>query len=193
VSMGKKALFIVDVQKDFCPGGALPVPEGDKVVPVINKLMEHFEYVLASKDWHPPKTKHFEKWPPHCIQGTEGAEFCDGLNAEKITQVFLKGTGTEDDGYSAFEATNINLEEYLKQHGIDHLYVTGLATDYCVRATTLDALKKGFKVTVVSDAVRGVDVNPGDVQRAIEEMKQAGAEFKTSDEVIQELAQAEHV
>ncbi len=191
--MGKKALFIVDVQKDFCPGGALPVPEGDKVVPVINKLMEHFEYVLASKDWHPPKTKHFEKWPVHCVQGTEGAEFCDGLNTEKITQVFLKGTSTEDDGYSAFEATNINLEEYLRQHDIDHLYVTGLATDYCVRATTLDALKKGFKVTVVSDAVRGVDVNPGDVQRAIKEMKQAGAEFKTSDEVIQELAEAEHV
>ncbi len=191
--MGKKALFIVDVQKDFCPGGALPVPEGDKVVPVINKLMDYFEYILASKDWHPPKTKHFEKWPPHCIQGTEGSEFCDGLNSERITQVFLKGTGTEDDGYSAFEATNINLEEYLKKHGIDHLYVTGLATDYCVRATTLDALKKGFKVTVVSDAVRGVDVNPGDVQRAIDEMKQAGAEFKTSDEVIQELAQPEHV
>lgn len=190
--MGKNALFIVDVQKDFCPGGSLPVPEGDKVVPVINKLMDHFEYILASKDWHPPKTKHFEKWPPHCIQGTEGSEFCDGLNAEKITQVFLKGTGTEDDGYSAFEATNINLEEYLKQHGIDHLYITGLATDYCVRATTLDALKKGFKVTVVSDAIRGVDVNPGDVQRAIEEMKQAGAEFKTSDEVGQELAQTEH-
>lgn len=185
------ALIVVDVQRDFCPGGALAVPEGDKVVPVINKLMNYFGYVLATKDWHPPNSRHFEKWPPHCVQNTPGAEFHPDLRLENITEVFYKGTSRQDDGYSGFEATNLDLEQYLKEKGIDTLYITGLATDYCVRATTLDALKRGFKVKVVLDAIRGVDVNPGDSRRALEEMKAAGAELVTSDQVINELKAAQ--
>jgi len=179
-----KALFIVDVQNDFCPGGALPVPEGDQVVPVINRLMDHFPLVLASKDWHPSETVHFQKWPPHCVQGTPGAEFHPALRADRIDQVFLKGTGNRDDGYSAFEATNENLAEYLRRHGVEELYVTGLATDYCVRATVLDALREGFRTYVVTDAVRAVNVSPGDGERALEEMRRAGAILVTSEELL---------
>ncbi len=182
--MGKKALFIVDVQNDFCPGGALPVPEGDKVVPVINALMPHFEYVLASKDWHPAQSVHFEKWPVHCVQNSWGAEFKEGLNTEKITKVFLKGTSNKDDGYSAFEATNENLAEYLRKEGITTLYITGLATDYCVKATTLDALKEGFEVYVVTDAIKAVNVHPNDGEKALEEMQKAGAKLITSKELL---------
>jgi nicotinamidase/pyrazinamidase len=179
-----KALFIVDVQNDFCPGGALPVPEGDQVVPVINRLMDHFPFVLASKDWHPSETVHFQKWPPHCVQGTPGAEFHPALRTDRIDQVFLKGTGNRDDGYSAFEATNENLAEYLRRHGVEELYVTGLATDYCVRATVLDALREGFRTYVVTDAVRAVNVSPGDGERALEEMRRAGAILVTSEELL---------
>lgn len=180
-----RALLIVDVQNDFCPGGALPVPEGDAVVPVINRLIDAFPLVLASKDWHPAETVHFQKWPPHCVQGTPGADFHPQLRADKIQYVLLKGTGDRDDGYSAFEATNLNLAEFLRQQGVTELYVTGLATDYCVRATTLDALRKGFQTYVVTDAVRAVDVNAGDGQRALQEMQQAGARLVTSAEVLQ--------
>lgn len=178
-----KALLIVDVQNDFCPGGALAVKDGDKVVPVINKIMERFGVVIASKDWHPEKTKHFEKWPVHCVQNTFGAAFHPQLNDERIQEVFLKGTSTEDDGYSAFEATSENLEDFLKKKKVDDLYVCGLATDYCVLASALDAHKKHFNVLVVEDAVRGVDVIAGDVDRAIEEMKHKGIVFVSSDEV----------
>ena len=166
-----KALLIVDVQNDFCPGGSLAVPEGDKVVPVINSLMEKFTIVIASKDWHPEETIHFEKWPVHCVRNTKGAEFHPNLNAAGIQKIFLKGTGNRDDGYSAFEATNENLEEYLKSHGITELYISGLATDYCVKASALDSSKLGMKTFVVEDAIEGVEVNPGDVSRAIKEMK----------------------
>lgn len=178
-----KALLIVDVQNDFCPGGSLAVKNGDKVVPVINRIMNRFAIVIASKDWHPEKTKHFEKWPVHCVQNTFGAAFHPQLNHEHIQEVFLKGTGTEDDGYSAFEATSKNLETYLKQKKVDDLYVCGLATDYCVLASALDAHKKHFNVVVVADAVRGVDVVSGDVERAIEEMKHNGIVFVNSDDV----------
>jgi nicotinamidase/pyrazinamidase len=179
-----KALLVVDVQNDFCPGGALPVPEGDAVVPVINRLMDAFPLVLASKDWHPQETVHFQKWPPHCIQGTWGAEFHPQLRTDKIQQVLLKGTGNRDDGYSAFEATNVNLAEYLRQHGVTELYVTGLATDYCVRATSLDALRHGFRTYVVTDAVRAVNVQPGDGERALQEMQNAGAILVTSEDIL---------
>ena len=178
-----KALLIVDVQNDFCPGGALAVKDGDKVVPVINKILERFNVVIASKDWHPEKTKHFEKWPVHCVQNTFGAAFHPQLNEERIQEVFLKGTSTEDDGYSAFEATSNNLENFLKLKKVDDLYVFGLATDYCVLASALDAHKKHFNVLVVEDAVRGVDLVAGDVERAIEEMKHKGIVFVSSDEV----------
>jgi nicotinamidase/pyrazinamidase len=178
-----KALLIVDVQNDFCPGGTLAVPEGDRVVPVINHLMDRFQVVVASKDWHPEKTIHFEKWPVHCVQHTNGAAFHPQLEDKKIHEVFLKGTEGADDGYSAFEATNKNLEDYLHQHNVDEVFVCGLATDYCVLASALDAHKKGFTVFVIEDAVRGVEVTKGDVERAIEEMKHNGIVFISSDQV----------
>jgi nicotinamidase/pyrazinamidase len=178
-----KALLIVDVQNDFCPGGALAVQDGDQVVPVINKIMNRFKVIVASKDWHPSVTKHFEKWPVHCVQNTYGAAFHPQLEAENIQEVFLKGTSQQDDGYSAFEATSLNLESYLKEHDVTDLYICGLATDYCVLASALDAHKKHFNVLVVEDAVRGVNVVKGDVERAIEEMKHNGIIFVSSDEV----------
>lgn len=178
-----KALLIVDVQNDFCTGGTLAVPDGENVVPVINTLMNRFSLIVASKDWHPENTKHFEKWPKHCIQNTFGAAFYPQLDAERIQEVFLKGTGSEDDGYSAFEATNNNLEQFLHSHKVDDLYVCGLATDYCVLSSALDAHKKGFNVLVIEDAVLGVDVVKGDVERAIEEMKHMGIIFIPSEQV----------
>jgi nicotinamidase/pyrazinamidase len=178
------ALLIVDVQNDFCPGGALAVPEGNKVVPVINSLMDRFDVIVASKDWHPPKSIHFDKWPPHCVQNTPGAEFHPKLQSARIQQVFLKGTGNKDDGYSAFEATNVDLESYLKSKGVSELYVAGLATDYCVKASALDARKRNFKTYVVTDAVAAVDVQPRDGEKALEELKAAGVALVTSRDPI---------
>lgn len=178
-----KALLIVDVQNDFCTGGTLAVPDGEKVVPVINTLLDRFSLIVASKDWHPENTRHFEKWPKHCVQNTYGAAFHPQLNDEKIQEVFLKGTSTEDDGYSAFEATSNNLDTYLHDHKVNDLYVCGLATDYCVLSSALDAHKKGFNVLVIEDAVRGVEVVKGDVERAIEEMKHMGIVFIPSEQV----------
>ncbi len=178
-----KALLIVDVQNDFCTGGTLAVPEGEKVVPVINNLMDRFNVIVASKDWHPERTKHFEKWPVHCVQNTYGSAFHPQLDAEKVQEVFLKGTGNKDDGYSAFEATSNNLEQFLRDHSINDLYVCGLATDYCVLTSALDAHRKGFNVLVIEDAIRGVDVVKGDVERSIEEMKHMGIVFIPSDQV----------
>ena len=175
-----KALLVVDVQNDFCSGGTLAVPEGEKVVPVINKLMEKFSLVVASKDWHPKDSVHFTKWPPHCLRNTRGAEFHPDLHSQKIQQVFYKGTRNRDDGYSAYEATNLDLAQYLKGSGVKDLYVTGLATDYCVRASALDSVKNGFNTYLVADAVRAVNVKPGDGEKAIEEMKKAGVELVTS-------------
>jgi nicotinamidase/pyrazinamidase len=178
-----KALLVVDVQNDFCTGGSLAVPGGEEVVPVINKIVDRFNIVVASKDWHPEKTKHFTKWPVHCVQNTLGAAFHPQLDAGKIQEVFLKGTSTEDDGYSAFEATSNDLEKYLHEHAVTDLYVCGLATDYCVLSSALDAHKKGFNVLAVEDAMRGVDVMKGDVQRAIEEMKHMGIIFIQSEQI----------
>jgi nicotinamidase/pyrazinamidase len=178
-----KALLVVDVQNDFCPGGTLAVPGGDKVVPVINRLMDQFTFVVASKDWHPRDSAHFKKWPPHCVQDSKGAEFHPQLNSKKIRQVFLKGTRNKDDGYSAFEATSDDLTDVLRKNGVTDLYVTGLATDYCVRASALDAVRKGFHTVVIMDAVEAVNVNPGDGKKALEEMKNSGVELITSGEV----------
>lgn len=181
-----KALLIVDVQKDFCPGGTLAVPEGDKVVPVINQIMDLFPLVIASKDWHPKDTVHFKKWPPHCVQNTPGADFHPKLNASKIKKIFLKGTQNKDDGYSAFEATNANLVEFLKKENITDLYVAGLATDYCVKASALDADKHGFEVFVVEDAVAAVNVKPGDGDKALKYMAHAGITLISSSEITKE-------
>src|SRR3972149_1174139 len=190
----KKALIIVDVQNDFCPGGALPVPEGDRVVPVFNRYIELFAAwglpIYATRDWHPEKTIHFKEfggpWPPHCLQRTRGAEFHPGLKLPRDTVIISAGDTFEDEGYSAFEGHDEegkSFIEVLRAAAIEHLFVGGLATDYCVRATVLDALKNGVRVTLLIDAIKGIDVNEGDSRRAIVEMMDKGAGMNTFDEV----------
>jgi nicotinamidase/pyrazinamidase len=188
----RSALLIVDVQNDFCPGGALAVPQGDQVVPVLNRVIETLRSagvpVYASRDWHPAETKHFQSgggpWPPHCVAGTAGAGFHPELKLPPDTIVISKGTDPASDGYSPFEGRTDegrSLLDDLRHRGVTHLYVGGLATDYCVRAAVLDARKLGLEVTVLTDAVRGVDVQPGDSARALEEMARAGARLATSE------------
>ena len=172
-----KALLIVDVQNDFCPGGALAAPGGDKVVPVINRLMEHFDIIVASRDWHPKGSIHFNKWPVHCVENSFGAAFHPDLNTNNIQQILLKGTGDRDDGYSAFEATNISLKEYLKQRNVNELYVTGLATEYCVKESALDAVRNGFFTYVIRNAIRGVHLHEGDEEKALKEMELNGVKL----------------
>lgn len=169
------ALLVVDVQNDFCPGGALPVTAGDAVVPVINAWMPRFHTVIASRDWHPQTSAHFRHWPPHCIAGTSGAEFRKGLETSRFTLVIDKGTTDADDGYSAFEATNVDLAHWLESRGIRRLYVCGLATDYCVKQTVLDAMDHGFAVSVIQAGIAPVEVRLGDGQAALHAMESAGA------------------
>jgi nicotinamidase/pyrazinamidase len=179
----KRALFIVDLQRDFCPGGSLEIATADKVVPIINQLLDKYETVLASKDWHPYVTVHFDKWPVHCVAETNGAEFHQDLESHRISHVFLKGTYNKDDGYSAFEATNDSLDGYLKKNNFTGLDVCGLATDFCVKATVLDAIKAGYDVRVVADAIDAVNLQPGDDEKAIAEMMAAGAKVIQSSEI----------
>ena len=187
------ALIVVDVQNDFCPGGSLAVPEGDAVVPVLNEYLSRASDagipIYASRDWHPQETRHFAAqggpWPPHCVQGTHGAEFHPDLQLPPGAVVVSKGMSAEDQGYSALEAVLPDgrpLVDALRAEGVTHLYVGGLATDYCVRATVLDALKEGFTTSVLVDASRPVDVQPGDGERALNEMLAAGAEPQILDE-----------
>lgn len=178
----KKALIVVDVQNDFSPGGSLAVPNGDEVVAPLNKLMTEFlergEPVFKTRDWHPAKTKHFAvyggTWPVHCVQGTHGAEFHPDLIADPRVTIISKGMNEGVDGYSAFDGTN--LAQTLRDKGVEEVWVGGLATDYCVKHTVLDALREGFKVKALADAMRPVNVNPGDGDQAIKEMRDAGAE-----------------
>ncbi|MFA5650410.1 MAG: nicotinamidase [Proteiniphilum sp.] len=179
----KKALLIVDVQNDFCPGGALGVKDGDKVVPVINGIMDQFDLVLASRDWHPEESVHFEKWPAHCVAGTPGADFHPDLDTGKIDREFRKGTDNKDDGYSAFEATNASLPDYLKENEVKALYVCGLTTDYCVRASALDAVNEGIHTYVITDAIAAVNAQPGDGKKALDEMYANGCILVESTEV----------
>jgi len=180
------ALVIVDVQNDFCPGGALPVPEGDTIVPILNKYIEKFQKaglpIYASRDWHPEKTKHFKAfgglWPPHCVQGTKGAEFHPDLKLPKETTILTKGEDPNEDSYSGFQgrdAAGVGLAGLLRQRGVERVFVGGLATDYCVKSTVLDGVREGFKVVLLADAMRGVDLQSGDSDRAIQEMLRAGA------------------
>ena len=171
----KRALLIVDLQNDFLPGGALPAPQGRKTVPVINELLPKFDLVVASKDWHPERTVHFDKWTVHCVHDTSGAAFPEELNSLHIDLEIFKGTNDNDDGYSAFEATNINLKEYLQSNGVNELHVVGIATEYCVKNSVLDSLKAGFKTLVIRDGVAGVCTAPGDEDKAWQEMVDAGA------------------
>jgi nicotinamidase/pyrazinamidase len=172
-----KALFLVDVQNDFLPGGALPAPRGNQIIPEINRIMDQFDLVLASRDWHPEDSVHFDQWPPHCIRNTWGAAHPDELNAGKIEKEFLKGTGNRDDGYSAFEATSEDLDDYLRKQGIKELYVAGLTTEHCVKATALDALRNGYHTYVIASATAGVQAQPGDEQIAYQEMETAGVKI----------------
>lgn len=179
----KKALLIVDVQNDFCPGGALAVKDGDKVVPVINKIAAGFDFVISTQDWHPVDTVHFKKWPVHCVAHTPGAEFHSDLDVNQIDLKLLKGTENKDDGYSAFEATNISLPAFLKENQIESLYITGLATDYCVRASALDAVENGLQTYVVTDAIAAVNLEPDDGQKTLSELENKGVILLKSDEI----------
>lgn len=174
-----KALIIVDVQNDFLPGGTLAVQEGNRVVPIINELARRFELVVATKDWHPADHSSFTIWNPHCIQNTPGAEFAPELDTTQIDETFLKGTDREIDSYSGFfdneHRRATGLGEFLRARGVTEIAVCGLAIDYCVKFTALDALKLGFKTMVFADACRGVEVENGDTERSIEEMRRAGA------------------
>ncbi len=194
-----KALILVDLQNDFVPGGALPVPEGDQVVPVANRLMLRFDLVVATQDWHPPNHGSFASqhlgrrvgdqielnglpqilWPDHCVQNTPGAAFVHSLNTARIAQVFRKGTDAGIDSYSGFfengrrKATGLG--GFLRQRGVTEVHIAGLATDYCVKFTALDARRLGFNTRLILEGVRGVELRPGDCQRALEEMARAGA------------------
>jgi len=182
------ALLIVDVQRDFCPGGALAVSDGDRVIPVLNRHIAEAVArgwpVYASRDWHPAVTSHFRQyggeWPPHCVQDSDGATFHPDLQLPGSAIVISKGESPEHPGYSAFEGRTPEgrtLLEDLRARRIDHLYVGGIATDYCVKHSVLDALRAGFAVTVLEDSVAGVNLQPEDSSRAMAEMQRAGAEL----------------
>jgi nicotinamidase/pyrazinamidase len=173
------ALIVVDFQNDFTPpDGALAVPGGDTIAGHVDELMHAGDYdlVVATRDWHPPDHGSFTEqggtWPPHCVQGTEGAELHPALDREAIDVVLDKGQDPGTDGYSGFDGTP--LAQLLREHGVDRVTIAGLATDYCVLHTALDALTEGFRVTVDTSAVRGVDVRPGDSERALAELRAAG-------------------
>lgn len=183
ITIMKKALLIVDVQNDFCPGGTLAVKEGDKIIPVINGIMDKFELVISSQDWHPEETVHFEKWPVHCVRGTEGAAFHPDLESDKIDLKLLKGTDNKDDGYSAFEATNLSLSNFLRDNDIEHLYICGLATDYCVKASAIDAVEQGLHTYVITDAIAAVNLEAGDDKKALKEMADKGCIVIGSEEI----------
>jgi nicotinamidase/pyrazinamidase len=197
-----KALLLIDIQNDFLPGGALAVKDGDQVIAVANRLMSQYELVVATMDWHPANHQSFASqhpgrqvgeiiqwndldqvlWPNHCVQGTHGAQLAAALDRDRISEVIQKGTDPNLDSYSGFfdnahrKATG--LEDCLRRHEADEVDLIGLATDYCVKYTALDAIKLGFRTAVLTEGVRGVELKPGDCQQAIDEMRTAGAEIK---------------
>ncbi|HEY5911788.1 MAG TPA: bifunctional nicotinamidase/pyrazinamidase [Verrucomicrobiae bacterium] len=201
------ALILVDLQNDFLPGGALAVPEGDAVVPIANRLQPGFEVVVATQDWHPanhgsfaanhPGKRVYDEvklgglpqtlWPVHCVQNTKGADFAPGFDRRRIQQVFQKGIDPEIDSYSGFfdnaDRRSTGLSEWLKDKRVREIYIAGLATDYCVRFTAFDGLGLGLRTHVIEDACRGVNVQPGDVERALREMRSAGVEVLHSNEL----------
>jgi nicotinamidase/pyrazinamidase len=175
-----EALIVVDVQNDFCPGGALAVEGGDEVVEPINRMAAEHDLVIATRDWHPPDHGSFEAhggpWPEHCVQGTQGAELHSGIDRDEVDQVVDKGQDPATEGYSGFEATG--LEQLLRERGVDRVHVAGLALDYCVKNTALDAKRHGFDVVVHRGATRAVNVNPGDDERAVAELREADVEVQ---------------
>ncbi len=177
------ALIVVDPQNDFCPGGSLAVPEGDTIFPAVNRAMPRFRHVLATQDWHPPEHRYFQEyggpWPYHCLQGTRGAEFHPGLDASGIQEVVQKGTDPNLDGYSGFAGTD--LAQRLRARDVRRVFVAGLATDYCVKATAIEAISNGFETYVLTDAIRPVEVQPGDGERALQAMVDAGVKPITTE------------
>jgi len=204
------ALLLVDIQRDFLPGGALGVPGGDAVVPVANALMARLPLVAATQDWHPADHASFASqhpghavgevieingaeqimWPDHCVQDTAGAEFADGLKVARIDHVVRKGTERTIDSYSGFfgndHVTATGLEGYLRGAGVTAVTVVGLATDYCVKFTALDAVALGLRTSLIEDGCRGVELNPGDVSRAIKEMTNAGVRIVAAEQLVKE-------
>ena len=190
------ALILVDIQNDFCPGGALAVTEGDQIVPVVNRLIPEFPLVISTMDWHPANHVSFKQqggpWPPHCVQGTAGADIHPGLNISAAVNSFRKASSPEKDDYSEFEGRDDRgrgLDDFLKSRGVQRLYVAGLATDYCVLETVLDGIRYGYEVYPVTDAMRAVNVNPDDGDKALQRMASKGAHLMTSAEVL-DLASA---
>jgi nicotinamidase/pyrazinamidase len=181
-----EALLIIDFQNDFTSDGALEVPGGDEIADPVRRLAERFDIVMATRDWHPPDHSSFETeggpWPVHCVQGTHGAELHPAMSDVEVDLIVDVGRERDDQGYSGFEKST--LADALRERGVDTVYVTGLATDYCVRASAIDAAKEGFDTTVVEDAIRAVNVEPDDGERALADMREAGAKIATSDEVL---------
>lgn len=202
-----KTLILVDIQNDFLPGGALAVPDGDVIVPIVNRLMPRFDLVVATQDWHPSDhgsfaanhagKKPFESielnglpqtlWPVHCVQNTGGACFAPGLDTRRVARVFPKGTDPRVDSYSGFfdngRRGSTGLAGWLKEQGARELWVCGLATDFCVKFTALDAVAEGFRVHLITDACRGIDLPPGNVAAALAEMEAAGVQLVTSQDL----------
>lgn len=202
-----RALLVVDIQNDFCPGGGLAVPEGDTIIPLINDLAGHFGHVILTQDWHPPghssfASSHPDKqpydtvdmpygeqilWPEHCVQGSKGADFHSDLDTDRAELIIRKGFRKEIDSYSAFfendHETPTGLTGYLRERGIDTLYIAGLATDFCVHWSAVDGRKLGFEVHVVKDASRGIDTN-GSMEEAMKRIRGSGAHVVTADEAI---------
>ncbi|MBN8417386.1 MAG: bifunctional nicotinamidase/pyrazinamidase [Verrucomicrobia bacterium] len=194
-----KSLLLIDIQNDFMPGGALAVSGGNEIIPIVNALIPQFELVVATQDWHPADHGSFAAnhagksifepidldglpqtlWPVHCVQNTGGALFAPGLDTRRIDRVFTKGMNPCIDSYSGFydngHRASTGMGEWLKVQGVIELSIAGVATDYCVKFTVLDALKEGFRVNLIASACRGVNLQPGDAERAIEEMQAAGA------------------
>jgi len=202
-----KALLIVDIQYDFCPGGALAVPDGDKIIPTVNQLIDHFDVIVQTQDWHPEGHSSFASshegkepfdtvemdygtqvlWPDHCVQGSKGAEFHEDLNTLKSQVIIRKGFRRMIDSYSTFfendQKTATGLTGYLKQRGITDLYTVGLATDFCVKWSILDGIDEGFNMHIVEDAVKGIDLN-GSLDEAWDEMKKKGVKITLSKDIL---------
>lgn len=211
-----RALLLVDIQNDFLPGGALAVPDGDQIIPVVNDLQKYFDLIVMTQDFHPGDhgsfaSNHEEKkpgdlvdlnglaqilWPDHCIQGTQGAEFAEALDQDRVRKVFPKGTDAGIDSYSGFfdnghrKATG--LENFLRDQQVTEVYIAGLAADYCVKFTALDSVAAGFRTYVITDATRGVNLEQYDTREAFEQMNREGATLIPSEDVKATLAGQQH-
>lgn len=183
------ALIVVDMQRDFMPGGTLPVPEADTIIPTINEYIQIFKNrggtIVATRDWHPTNHISFTTrggpWPPHCIQGTSGAEFHPDLTLPENTIIVSKATEPDKEAYSGFDGTNLN--DVLRERGVNRIFVCGVATNYCVKATAIDGVKLGYTVIVLLDAIRGIDIPPGSVDRALNEMLDMGIILATQHDI----------